>query len=551
MSRGNRWQWVVLLASVALLVVTAVTRKPVTQEAAPTPSPTSTPVAPQRQGPPFFTEALVGEVRKLNPLLASANPVDRDITSLIFEGLTASDDYGQIVPALADHWTVSRDATIFTFYLRDDVLWQDGVPFTGADVAFTLALLRTPGFGADVPGLEQLAEFWRTVEVEVLDDYTLRFRLTQPLAAFPDFLRLGILPQHALDGAPPGALLTHPFNLAPVGTGPYQLEYLRADGDRIAAVQLRRAPTYAMRADARPYRLERIVFNLYASMDAALAAFDAGEVNAVGGVPLDAEDAPGMVLYTALEPVTGFLLFNHTREEVAFFQNRRFRSALAYGLDSRSLVREHLGGSVIAAASALIPGSWAWSPEVDWPPYDVETAKVLLERARVELPVAFTLLCLNTPEMVALAEGIAAQWAMLDITVTVEAVDAPALLSRVTTRQFDAAIVELSMAGMADPDPYVFWHQGQVTGGQNYGGVDDGPISEALEQARRDPNGVNRATWYKRFQARFADRAPAIPLYYPVYAYGLDERVSGVQLGMLSDPGDRFRSLWMWTYDAP
>jgi peptide/nickel transport system substrate-binding protein len=111
--------------------------------------------------------------------------------------------------------------------------------------------------------------------------------------------------------------------------------------------------------------------------------------------------------------------------------------------------------------------------------------------------------------------------------------------------------VELSLAGMADPDPYVFWHQGQIAGGQNYGGVDDGIISETLEQARRDPNGVNRAAWYRRFQEAFAERVPAIPLYYPVYAYGLDGRVEGVQLGLLCDPSDRFRSLWTWTYRAP
>ncbi len=551
MSRGNRWQLVVLVASVALLVVTVLTRDLDAVKPAPTPTPTPTPIPEQRDRPALFTEALVGEVRKLNPLFAGANPVDRDISALIFEGLAASDAYGQIVPALAEGWTVSRDATVFTVTLREDALWQDGLPFTGADVMFTLNLLRAPGFGKDVPGLAELAAFWRTVEVEALDDYTIRFRLTQPLASFPDFLRLGILPAHALENAPPDALLTHPFNLSPIGTGPYQLEHLRVDGGRIAAVQLRRAPSYMEREDTPAYAIERIVFTLHASFDDALEAFERGEASAIGRVPTGALDRaaqiPDLALYTALEPAVGFVLLNYT--DLAFFKDRRFRAALAFGLNSRALVAEHLGDVAVPAESPLLPGGWAWTSAVDWPAYDYETAKTLLERARLEEPAAFSLLCPDT--LAPLAEDIAEAWAGLDVDVTVEQVDAETLRERVTERRFDAAIVELSLAGMADPDPYVFWHQGQIAHGQNYGAVDDGPISEALERARRDPNGVNRAAWYEEFQRLFADRVPAIPLYYPIYVYGVDSHVEGVQLGLLSSPSDRFRSLWQWTYPVP
>ncbi len=558
MSRGNRWQLAVLLASIALLIVTIVTRKPIVVEevAAPTPTATAAVAAPQRGGPRFFTEALVGEVRRLNPLLVGYNQVDRDITALIFEGLTASDEYGQIVPALAEAWTASRDATVFTFTLRDDARWQDGTPFTSADVDFTLGVLRAPGFGEGVPGLDQLAAFWRTVEVEVLDARVIRFRLTQPLASFPDFLRLGMLPAHILANAPPDALLTHPFNLSPVGTGPYQLERLGVEGERIAAVQLRRAPTYAQREGAHSYTLERVVFNLYGSFDEALAAFQRGEVIAIDAIPAarieEVSGTPGLAIYTSLAPAVGFVLFNYQhREQDPLFRDQRLRAALAAALDREAIVRAHLDGQAMLANSPLIPGSWAWASDVRWPEQNLEEARTLLEKSRVPKPVSFTLLCTDTPAMTAMAQEIAAQWGAIGVQATVEAVSAEALAARVTARQFDAAIVELSLTGMADPDPYVFWHQGEIERGQNYGAVNDSLISEALEQARRDPSGVNRVTWYHRFQEAFAERAPAIPLYYPVYAYGVDERVEGVQVGLLSDPSDRFRSLWAWTYQAP
>ncbi|MFW5748883.1 MAG: hypothetical protein ACOCYT_04640, partial [Chloroflexota bacterium] len=58
---------------------------------------------------PTYTEGLVGEVRRLNPLFGPLNPVDADISSLIFEGLTTINSYGEVIPRLAEEWVVSFD----------------------------------------------------------------------------------------------------------------------------------------------------------------------------------------------------------------------------------------------------------------------------------------------------------------------------------------------------------------------------------------------------------------------------------------------------------
>jgi len=127
-------------------------------------------------------------------------------------------------------------------------------------------------------------------------------------------------------------------------------------------------------------------------------------------------------------------------------------------------------------------------------------------------------------------------------------VSAGALHARLQAGDFDAALVEFSFEPNADPDPFVFWHQGQYGSGQNYGGMDDRRISEALEAARRDPLGVNRAAHYRRFQALFAERVPALALYYPLYVYAADARLEGVQLGFMATASDRFRSLQEWRF---
>jgi len=134
--------------------------------------------------------------------------------------------------------------------------------------------------------------------------------------------------------------------------------------------------------------------------------------------------------------------------------------------------------------------------------------------------------------------------------VSVEAVSAGELRARLQDGDFDAALVEFSFEPNADPDPFVFWHQGQYGTGQNYGGMDDRRISEALENARRDPVGINRAAHYRRFQELFAERVPALVLYYPLYVYAADSRLQGVQLGFMSTASDRFRSLQAWRFEG-
>jgi thiol:disulfide interchange protein DsbD len=90
---------------------------------------------------------------------------------------------------------------------------------------------------------------------------------------------VGIVPAHVLAGTAVQNLARHPFNLSPIGTGPYQFEALTASGGQIDGVQLRVAPVYRQRPEGQTgYQLDRLVFRTYDTVEAALAAFQAGEV---------------------------------------------------------------------------------------------------------------------------------------------------------------------------------------------------------------------------------------------------------------------------------
>ncbi|MEP7289624.1 MAG: peptide ABC transporter substrate-binding protein [Chloroflexota bacterium] len=599
MLKGYRGPALALLAAVILLGLVLATRPTVDLPAVTTataaqviqvipatatllPTLTPAPTIPfQQLDTSALNEALVGCIKKLNPLLAGYNQADLDVTSLIFEGLMTTDAHGSAVPDLAAAPpAVSRDGLIYAVKLRTDVLWQDGLPFTSADVIFTINLMQDAGF----TGRTDLRNFWQTVEVEAIDEHTVRFTLAQPLAAFPDYLRIGILPEHALKGTPASHLSSHPFNLSPIGTGPYQFDGLIGSSSQITGVRLRFAATYNQRPEGKDgYALRQIVFHCEPSFNDAIAAFQRGDVNTVSQLPADILQQTAALTqlntYSAYPPAFGAVVYNWQRDEVNFFRDFRMRQALARSVDRAALVNKYLAGRAVVADNPILPSSWAYTKGVSCPSYDPKdpnAAKTLLSQVQaqpVQLAAAtaaatsnatadaappaapaapttfqFQLLTSNDPALAGMATDIAKTWTALGVQVNTVVVDPLTFKERLTAGNFDAALVELDLAPSADPDPYSLWRQIPADGGLNFGGMNERRLSEMVEAARREVNGVYRAELYHNFQKLFCDRAAALLLYYPVYFYGADSRLAGIQLGFMSDPSSRFRTIHDWRF---
>jgi ABC-type transport system substrate-binding protein len=194
-ARHIRWQMIIIASGVALLatllIYVALTF--------------TTSLVPARGG--TYIEGMVGQPLALNPLLCQYNEVDRDLCSLIFDGMFYLDSNGLLRPDLAARLPdVSPEGLVYTVTLRSDVRWHDGQPFTADDVLFTVSLIKDPGF----PGQEDLAELWRTIEISRVNTYNLSFTLREPFAPFPDYLTLGIAPAHILRSVPASDLASAP-----------------------------------------------------------------------------------------------------------------------------------------------------------------------------------------------------------------------------------------------------------------------------------------------------------------------------------------------------
>jgi peptide/nickel transport system substrate-binding protein len=547
--RKLRWQIVILLLTGLIIGVLLLGQQPVTITNQPvaTPAPTSGGV---------YTEALIGGFSRLNPLLDQYNPSDQDIDRLIFSSLVRFDARGLPQGDLAESWGYSQDATLFTFTLRKNALWHDGKPVTADDVLFTIDLLR--GDTSLIPA--DIRAFWQDVQVQKLSEDTLQFQLPEPFAPFMDYLTFGVLPKHLLGGLTFDQLVASPINLRPVGSGPYVFDRLISEGGQITGVALKANQKYWSNTAF----IQQMIFLYYPDAPAALAAYQAGDVQGISRVTADILPAvlqeTKLALYSGRQPNLTMIYLNTNNPDVPYLQDANFRRALLAGINRQWLIDHVLLGQGVLANGPMMPGTWAYYDDLAPVEYDLQAAQTALKAAGFTLaadsgqlmtkdnqPVAIQLLCPDDDAHKAMAGLIERQWGELGIKVTVDAKSYEELIvDRVETHNYQAALVEVNLSKSPDPDPYPFWDISQISGGQNYAGWENRNASDFLEQARVTVDLDERARLYRNFQVVFQKEMPALPLFYPVYSYAVDRQVQGVSLGPIYAPADRFNAVMNW-----
>ncbi|MGD8813259.1 MAG: ABC transporter substrate-binding protein [Anaerolineales bacterium] len=548
--RNIRWQLLIAAGGLVLVVGLLLGQ-----------SPGIDPTSPQPMRGGAYSEALIGSLLRLNPVLDNSNQADRDIDSLLFSGLVRFDDHGLPTPDIAESWSISADATLFTFSLRDDAFWHDGESITSDDVVYTFSKLQDEGY----PGPAELHELWKEINIIQLDEHTVQFQLPEPFAPFLDYLTIGLLPDHLLRGVSVVDMVDHPYNLQPIGTGPFRFDHFIVEDDEIVGVYLIAFSDYY---DGAPY-LERVEFRYFPDARSALDAYLAGEVMGISNVTpeilTEVLQDPNLNLHSTRLPKMGIVFLNIRHPEKEFLADRRVRQALLMAVNRQWLIDQAINGQAIAAHGPILPDTWAYAQDLPIIPFDPELAAELLTSAGWELPVgaapgsseyvrqldeqtlSFELAYPDDPMHAAVADILQSSWASVGASVELIAVDHATLLTDyLQAHEYQAVLTELNLIRSPDPDPYPFWHDTQIDTGQNYSGFSDRNVSIWLERARTIPDILRRADSYRHFQHRFQDQIPALLLYYPIYNYALDTQVQGVSIGLLLDPSDRFANISSW-----
>jgi len=542
-----RWQLVIIFLTGLVVGILLLSEQPAPQPAASTPEP-------EKGG--SYTEALIGSMQRLNPLMDYTNPADRDVNRLLYSRLISFDTRGFPQADLATAWAASQDGTVYHVSLRDNARWHDGQPLTADDVVFTIALFKQGG--TLVP--TNIQAFWKDVDVTALDPLNLEFKLPEPYAPFMDYLAFDILPKHVFNNQTPDDIANNTRNLTPIGSGPYKFDNLVVENGKIVGVALSAFDGFY---GQKPF-IQQFNFRYYPDSASAYLAYQDGTVQGISQVTTDLLPTvladTGLAVYSARLPELSIILFNHNDPQATFLKDSNVRQALMYGLNRQGIIDHVLDGQAVTADSPIFPGTWAYYEGNETFSFDQVQAKSLLKTAgfapasstdptmkKGDTALSFGLIYPDDPVNAAVAKSIQSDWNAIGVKITLTGMSYDKLMSdHLDQRSYQAALVTMNFSDSPDPDPYPFWDQAQATGGQNYTQWNNRMASEYLEQARTVNDITERIKLYRNFQVLFSEDMPAIPLYYPIYTYAVDRSVQGVTIGPMYDASDRFNYVESW-----
>jgi len=495
-----------------------------------------------------FREGVAGSPKYINPLRCDVTEVDADLCALLFRGLTRIDNNGHIVPDLAETWSYSADGLSYEFRLKDGQFWDDGTPITIDDVMYTISVLQDP----NIYSLPALSSLWQAVDATRVDDRTIRFTLSEVFSPFLEYTAIGILPKHIYETQSVDDVVNK-MSSTPVGNGPMKVAEISADH-----IKLVPNPYYG---DRTPY-LEALELRYYPDHPSVFPAFAMGEVEGVSRIPpeamAEANANEALQVFSSALPSYLNITLNTNSPNLPFFQEKEVRQALLYAIDRERLVTEAARGQGIVAHSFVLPDNWAYLDTIKQYGYAPDTARALLDAAgwvdsdgdgirdKSGRRLEFALHTSDDPTRVALINQIAQDWAQVGVRAVPTPVPFANLVNDLLVpRSFEAALVGWENPG--DPDPYPLWHSTQREGaGQNYSGWNNEDADLLMEKARAELNEAARRDLYGELQQIFAEEVPALLLYYPVYSYGVSNRVSNVQVGALNHASQRFDGFQDW-----
>lgn len=498
-----------------------------------------------------YTEGMIGEPKYINPTLSQTNKVDSAICSLVFSGLTKYNQKREVVPDLAEKWTISPDGKAYTFYLRKNVLWHDGTSFSADDVVFTSVVISDPDYQGT------LGKTWHDITVEKIDNNTVRFTLKEFVAGFLNNTNVGILPKHILTGIPVKDLSLHTFNLNPIGTGPYSFDKLELNSfGGVKSAILKRNNNYYL---PKPY-LEKIVFNFYTDELSLVEAYKNKEIMGIESIKPDDAKSFGrwrnLNLYRAPLPEYTALFFNTKKP---LLNNKNIRQAMSYATDKKEIIRKALFNEAQMADGPILPNFFGYNKNIFKYSFDIAKAKAILEKTGFKVNkdgvmekdkknLDFTLVTTNSKANQKIAELIQTQWKKAGINIKIKAIDSNTLQrDYIRPRNYDILLFGESLG--ADSDVFPYWHSSEVGDpGLNLSSYVNKEVDRCLEDARKTTNIELRQQKYIDFQNMIVDDAPAVFLFRPNYIYGAVSKIKGIDLGYsyIITPADRFNSINQW-----
>lgn len=319
---------------------------------------------------------IFNEMESLNPLVAYSTS-SYEFMRLNYNLLISWDQNLNPIPELAKDWTMSEDGKEWTFHLQEGVKWQDGQPFTSADVKFTFEYIRDNQIGYFYDYVSKMTN------IQTPDEHTVVITLEQPFSWMPQ-IWVPILPKHIWEKIDPAEASSTFANDQPVGTGAFQVvEYKKGEYTRMAANKeyFKGAP-----------HIDEVIFILYGNESTAAEALKLGEVDLLtkmSAVPYKSlEGQPN--IQTLYSESAGFteMVINHWADPKSkanpLLRDKNIRKAMSYAIDRKYLIDAVTSG-LGEVGTTLVPPMfkfWHYEPTAEeMHTFDLEKAKKILNDA--------------------------------------------------------------------------------------------------------------------------------------------------------------------------
>ncbi|MBV8961875.1 MAG: ABC transporter substrate-binding protein [Hyphomicrobiales bacterium] len=433
----------------------------------------------------------------LDPHIVTAFNSVAIVSGTIYEGLTAIDKDLQVVPGLAESWSISPDGLIYTFKLRPGVTFHDGTPLAADDVVSSLRRVQSKEVAS--PLASRLVALSEALAVDPLD---VELKLKEPSAPLLAALAgIGIVPRSMEANK-------EALQKTPIGTGPFKFEawqpngfillsrnlhYREAGKPKLAGLKFNIVPEAATRAVG----LESGQYELLPQVDAATA--------------LELKEKPGIKLSQTLELSDTVIGLNVARPP---FADARVREAVNYALDRQAIIDAALfGAGVPAGPLSPVLKSWA-RPVADFPCYrhDPQKARALLEEAGFPKGTKIVLRVLASRQDIKdIAQVVQAELGEVGIGVELANEETGQFVQDWRNGNFD--LFASANAGGVDPDEFLYrtFHTGGSTNVFRYS---DATVDHDLEEARRLSDRTERKAIYDRLQMQLACSGPIVAIAY-------------------------------------
>lgn len=457
-----------------------------------------------------LTFGIESEPDHLDPYLASSAD-SREILFNVFEGLVKPDKNGNLIPAVAKSYSISKDSLTYTFILRDGIKFQNGAAVTANDVKYSLERAAGVGTGKTlVTGLDSI----KSVDT---DGTTIKVSLKKADPDFLPYLTVAILPK-AYDKQD-----THP-----VGTGPYAFSAFKPQ----QSLTLVKNRYYWQKG--LPH-LDKVTFKIESDTSALVLDLQSGSV---GGASVDNAAAKQLgsgfnIIQTHSNSVQQLNLNNAVKP----FNNADVRRAISYAVDPDDIIKTVNFGQGTRVGTPVIPGLTSSFNKDLTGAYakNTEKAKQLLTAAGYPNGFSFTITVPSNYKVhVDTAQVIVNELKAAGITADIKQVDWATWLSSVySNRQYEATIISVDGATLS---PRSYLERYVSTNSKNFINFNDPAFDALYAKAAAEPDTSTRISLYKQAQKLLSDDAASVYIqdissltalkkgysgftYYPLYVF--------------------------------